>query len=103
MQSCHDFLTTFPPRPELRLLLLDATLAVCQHLTEQQVLLLGTGQHLEICLNQGGGPPSTQEKIYGSPAVLQRFVWQCSGGQLKRELQHFRAVRDKNVQPSLGH
>lgn len=74
MQSCHDFLTMFPLRPKLHLLLLDATLAVCQHLTKQQVLLLGTGQHLEICLNQGGGPPFKQEKIYGSPAVLQRFL-----------------------------
>lgn len=74
MQSCRDFLTTFPLRPKLHLLLLDATLAVCQHLTKQQVLLLGTGQHLEICLNRGGGPPFKQEKIYGSPAVLQRFL-----------------------------
>lgn len=49
-------------------------LAVCEHLTEQQALLFGTDQHLDICLSQGGGPTFKQKKIYGFPDVLQGFL-----------------------------
>lgn len=64
-----------------------AGLVVCEHLTEQQALLFGTGQHLDICLSQGGGSTFKQKKIYVSPDVLQGFLsGSAQEEQLKTEL-----------------
>lgn len=73
----------------------------CCLLTEQQALLFGTDQHLEICLSQGGGPTFKQKRfmaflMYSRDScltVLRRNHWKQNSNIL--ELSETKIDKDK--------
>lgn len=105
--TCSHVMTSlphFPPRPELRLLFLDATLCCLSTLNQTAGAPVGNRPTpWDLFKPRRRASIYTGEDLWLPCCPPEISVWQCSGGQLKRELQHFRAVRDKNVQPSLGH